>query len=287
MTATDVVLALAQQLQFSSSSRIMSQALEAKHPLFLGFIGRTNALSSFIELPLHWRGVPDPPTWDGKARVVMSKVQTVHGTLVCHDPDSGTGSPVDPSPVTFTVLDGVTSVTLGKAIVSSGIDGWQYLVPWTWEVGSSTTDATGGTFRIQAENAASAGTAAVTTITIAVTGNNSATLNFVNDAPMGLLATGTPGAWRVDLDQQLRVVDDQGVTVASDQLQFALAGNPPPGTTIDPQTGTLQVHFIEATPMPTAEYRFAVLVNASARTATANGILPVVLVIGATPSGSN
>ena len=288
-TATEVVLALAQQLQFSSSSRIMSQTLGAKHSLFLGFIGRTNALSSFIELPLYWFGVPDAPTWDSRARVVMSKVQTVHGTLVCHDPDSGPGSPidVDPSPVTFTVLDGVTSVTLGKPIVSSGIDGWQYLVPWTWAVGAGTTDATGGTFGIQAANAASAGTAAKTTITIAITGNDSATLTFVNDAPMGLLATGTSGAWRVDLDQQMRVVDGQGATVTSDQLQFALAGTPPPGTAIDPQTGTLQIHFIEKTVAPTAEYRFAVLVNSISTTATANGILPVVLMIGATPSGSN
>jgi len=288
LTAADVVLALAHQLEFSSTSRIMTQNGGADHSLHIGFESRTKNERSYIPLPLTWIGVPDAPTWEGDARVVLSRVQTVHGTLVCRDVDSGPGSPVDPSFVSFAVLGGANGLTFEDVVVTSESDGWKYVVPWTWtwSVDSGTAGATGGNFQVRASNTVGAGYADAT-IAIVVTGNADASLTFINDAPMALLATGTSGEWHVDLDQSLRVFDAQGVAMTPDAVQFTLGGNPPPRTAIDPQTGTLQIHFVETTAVPTAQYRFSVLVNALATTSTANGILPIVMMVAAVPAGSN
>ena len=222
--------------------------------------------------------------WGAPARVVMATAQTVSGTLACVDPDSGPGSPVDPNPVVFASLDVASGLTLGTAVITRRADGWHYLVPWTWtwSGAAGAAGATGGTFRVRAANSSED-----TTVTIAVTGNGDATLSFITDAPMGLQATGTAGNWHVDLDQRLRVRDALGNALEADQLQYALGGLPPPGTAIDPVTGTLQIHYSEMKAVPTPVYRFTVLVNPTAATATANGILPVTLVIGSIPNGSN
>lgn len=281
----DVVLALARQLQFASGSRIMPQGGGA-HDLFIGFMPRAGGAPTLTRLDLTWLGVPDAPAWQAGARVVMAKAQTVKGSLRCTDTDSGPGSPVDATAVAFRTGDTGGALSLGAATMTHDDDGWHYQVPWTW---TATPGATGGTFQVIAENlvAGIASGSAETSVTIVVTGDEAAPLVFFGDAPMGLLASGTPGAWQINFDQRLRVLDADGAPLAADHLQFALAGTPPPGTAIDPATGTLQVHYTEATALPTRLFRFAVLANPIAATSTTSGILPVVLAVGATPSGSN
>ena len=290
-TSADVVLDLVQHLQFMSASRVMTESPGKSRPLSLGFVARSGASSSFILLPLTCIGVPDTPVWGASARVVMATAQTVSGTLACTDTDSGPGSPVDSLLVVFSSLDAANGLSVGDAVVTRSADGWHYLVPWTWtwSGAAGAAGATGGTFRVRAANITGGFTTgfADTTVTIAVTGNGDATLTFISDAPMGLQATGTTSNWHVDFDQRLRVCDQLGKALGADQLQYVLGGSPPPGTTIDPATGTLQIHYSETAAAPTPLFRFTVLVNPVAATATANGILPVTLVIGRTTSGSN